>query len=115
MLGTIACLAWPSDETESAQTDRLRVRLKVFFVWGERPAVESSFGPLILLQWASYGDFVEARLLSKTDMRAKQAAAMKNFAAQVPGHNRPGRARNVTFSNPRAAGLSFCCRSDVVC
>ncbi|KAI0689094.1 alpha/beta-hydrolase [Cytidiella melzeri] len=46
-----------------------------------------------------------ARLMSKTHVREKQAAAMKNFVSSVPSSSRPSppKSNNITFANPRAA------------
>lgn len=71
------------------------------------PHILGLLSALALLQLALFSSHAGARQLSKADLRAKQATAMKNFAAKAPAHGRPIKTRNITFSNPRAAGHSL--------
>ena len=51
---------------------------------------------------------VDAKMLSKAEMRAKQFAAAQRFAVQASSaHGSGAGVKNITFSNPRASGTSL--------
>ena len=49
---------------------------------------------------------VEARMMSKTELHAKQAEAAARIRATMPRATSTG-VKNITFSNPRASGTSL--------
>lgn len=59
----------------------------------------------LLLQVLCYGA-AEAKMISKADMRVKQAAAMERFNLQTSSRASGTGVKNITFSNPRASGIS---------
>ena len=59
----------------------------------------------LLLQVLCYGA-AEARMMSKAEMRAKQAVAMERFNLQTNSRASGTGVKNITFSNPRASGMS---------
>lgn len=61
----------------------------------------------LLLQVLCFGA-AQAKMMSKADMRAKQAAAMERFSIQTNARASGTGVKNITFSNPRAAGASRC-------
>ena len=65
---------------------------------------------LLAVQAFVIANVVNARLMSKAHLREKQAAAMKNFVSNGPvsSSSRPVKTNNITFSNPRAAGMAGC-------
>ena len=60
----------------------------------------------LLLQVLSLSS-AQAKMMSKADMRAKQAAAMDRFNIQTSSRASASGTgvKNITFSNPRASGV----------
>ena len=65
----------------------------------------SALFAVLLLQTLSHGA-AEARMMSKADLKTKQAAAMERFntLSTAPGRASGTGVKNITFSNPRASG-----------
>ena len=61
-------------------------------------------GALLLLVMQC--DQVVGKMMSKDQLRAKQAAAAERFAVTSTVGGGPGTVRNITFSNPKASGMS---------
>jgi hypothetical protein len=64
---------------------------------------------LLAIQAFMVTQMVNARLMNKAHLHAKQAAAMKDFVSKASSStaSRPAKTNNITFSNPRAAGVAI--------
>lgn len=48
----------------------------------------------------------QAKMMTKEEMRAKQSAAAQRFAIAPPKNSTGQHVKNITFTNPRASGMS---------